>query len=178
MNDIRLESTLEGYLFDLVAGRLTAANVIESAKRIETYDGCVLLSYLLNNTFRSDIFMSEIIETPPTYSKEEKTNLFSLIWKKWISIYSNDSSHHVFFSIPNGAEFHRDVIDLPNEHRKAWRNTSKKERKEIEKKLLPSAAVFHDLLININESDNYTASYHPLTRRFVVSEHQLPLYTV
>jgi len=128
---MHISRLVEAYLIDMLAGRTSAQTVIRKANEEgDERNGCKLLAYLLNHTFRSDIFMSEVIDAPPAYTmtkNQRETNLIRLIWKEWIEnncilplernfdlTHDRDVMYHVFFLPNKKLPFHRDILDLPH----------------------------------------------------------------
>jgi hypothetical protein len=191
---MHISNLVDAYLIDLLAGRLNAQIIIKKANQENETDGCKFLAYLLNHTFRSDIFMSEIIDAPPAYvvpKSEKETQLIRLIWVEWIEINripplernfnltsDRDVMYHVFFLPNKKSPFHRDILDLPHfiEFRKAWTNTPKKDKMMIAKNVLPSAAVFNDLLKAMDDEASFDAVYDAALKVFVVTKRELPRY--
>lgn len=186
---MHISNLVDAYLIDLLAGRTKAQTIITKANEEDASTGCKILAYLLNHTFRSDIFMSEIIDAPPSYvTKNEKdSKLIRLVWKDWIEnnhvplerdfyiAYDQDVMSHIFFLPNKKPPFHRDILDLPHEFRKAWMNTPKKDQKTIAMNILPAAAVFNDLLKAMSMED-YNAVYDVVSKVFVVTRRDLPRY--
>lgn len=131
---------------------------------------------------------------PPAYAvtkSEKEKKLIRLIWKEWIEnnrilplernfdlIYDRDVMYHVFFSPNKKPPFYRDILDLPHfiEFRKAWMNTPKNDQKMIARNVLPSAAVFNDLLQAMDDEGTFDAVYDVALRVFVVTKRELPRY--
>jgi hypothetical protein len=191
---MHISNLVEAYLIDLLAGRTSMKTIIKTANHQDDTDGCRFLAYLLNHTFRSDIFMSEVIDAPPAYTdptNEKETKLIRLVWKQWVDnnrilplernfnlIDDRDVMHHVLFQPHRKPPFHRDILDFPHftEFRKAWTNTPKKDQKTIVTNVLPSAAVFHDLLEAMDEEGSFDAVYDTASKVFVVTKRELPRY--